>query len=227
MKKFIWFKFDPSAWMMGRIQREDDSCQVAFIRLCCRYWNKGGVFPIAEAKLECSNYYNILVEKRFITENDGLINIDFLDEQLDDCNAISEKCRKSVRTRWGNVLQPDTTVLRTNTTVLRTNTTLLRTDTDNIREEKKRRERNKKFIPPTEIEVIEYFKENGYKEEVAKRVFKSYSVADWHDTNGKAIKNWKQKVINVWFKDEHKSNTIQNEKVYPFALSLNNEREII
>lgn len=62
----------------------------------------------------------------------------------------------------------------------------------------------KKFIPPTIDEIKQYFKENGYKEETAIKMFNSYSVADWIDSQGKPVRNWKQKAINVWFKDENK-----------------------
>jgi hypothetical protein len=60
------------------------------------------------------------------------------------------------------------------------------------------------FIPPSLSDVVLYFKENGYKEETAIKMFNSYSVADWIDSKGNKVKNWKQKAINVWFKDENK-----------------------
>lgn len=69
------------------------------------------------------------------------------------------------------------------------------------------------FTPPTIEEVKEYFSENGYNEETANKMFKSYSVADWHDSKGNKIKNWKQKAINVWFTEENKINK-SNEKTF-------------
>jgi hypothetical protein len=70
--------------------------------------------------------------------------------------------------------------------------------------ERKGTGKGKEFIPPDVDEVILYFKENGYDEKTALKMFKSYSVADWVDSKGNKIKNWKQKAINVWFKDENK-----------------------
>jgi hypothetical protein len=58
--------------------------------------------------------------------------------------------------------------------------------------------------PPTKEDVINYFKEKGYKPELGTKAWESYDVANWHDSNGKKIRNWKQKMIQVWFKDEHK-----------------------
>ena len=50
---------------------------------------------------------------------------------------------------------------------------------------------DKKFTPPSVDEVKEYFKANGYKDDVAIRAFNFYSSADWHDTQGRPVKNWK------------------------------------
>lgn len=60
------------------------------------------------------------------------------------------------------------------------------------------------FIPPTLKEFVDFFVENGYKEETAKKAWRGYEVADWHDSRGNKIKNWKQKALHVWFKNEHK-----------------------
>lgn len=65
----------------------------------------------------------------------------------------------------------------------------------------------KEFTPPFLEEVKSYFKENGYTEQTAEKMFKSYSVANWVDSKGNKVKNWKQKAINVWFKDENKIKT--------------------
>lgn len=69
---------------------------------------------------------------------------------------------------------------------------------------RERKGKGKEFIPPTLEEVKEYFKENEYSEQAAEKMFKSYSVADWHDSKGNKIKNWKQKSINIWFTEENK-----------------------
>jgi len=63
----------------------------------------------------------------------------------------------------------------------------------------------KKFAPPTQSEVISYFLEKGYTQEAACKAFDYYDVADWTDSTGKKIKNWKQKMIAVWFKEENKA----------------------
>lgn len=72
---------------------------------------------------------------------------------------------------------------------------------EDIKEEKKKRKKD--FIPPSLNDVITYFKEKWYKEDVAKKAFDWYDVADRHDSYWKKIYNWKQKMINVWFKPEN------------------------
>ena len=78
-----------------------------------------------------------------------------------------------------------------------------------IEEESEKGKRKKEgeikgFTPPSLIEIKEYFKKEGYKEEIAEKAWKGYDVANWVDSKGNKIKNWKQKCIHVWFKDEHK-----------------------
>lgn len=51
--------------------------------------------------------------------------------------------------------------------------------------------------------VIDYFLANNYSEDSARKFFNYYSTSNWVDTNGKKIKNWKQKAIGVWFKPEN------------------------
>ena len=84
----------------------------------------------------------------------------------------------------------------------------LETETETETETEKnssQRKKKKVSIPPSLAEVIKYFFDNGYSVDVGKRAFEGYNVADWHDTNGKPVLNWKQKMNNVWFKDENKA----------------------
>lgn len=62
----------------------------------------------------------------------------------------------------------------------------------------------KGFVPPTLEEVREFFKEKGYSEMSAEKAWQYYDVAEWKDSKGSQVKNWKQKMMGVWFKDENK-----------------------
>ena len=62
----------------------------------------------------------------------------------------------------------------------------------------------KVFQKPTFEEIKSYFIENGYSIQSAKKAFDYYESAKWKDSKGNQVKNWKQKMIGVWFKDENK-----------------------
>lgn len=75
-------------------------------------------------------------------------------------------------------------------------------------EERKEEKRKKEVIePPLFDEVVQYFLENGYSKDAAKKAFDYYAVRNWHDKNGKKVNSWKQKMIANWFKDEYKIQT--------------------
>jgi hypothetical protein len=87
----------------------------------------------------------------------------------------------------------------------------------NDNESKEGKKKSKLFIPPALFELVEYFKENGFSESLAERAFKYYDVAEWKDSKGNQVKNWKQKMQSVWFKDENKSNPTNPVKQYNVA----------
>jgi len=63
----------------------------------------------------------------------------------------------------------------------------------------------KKFKPPNENEVIQYFIDNGYSNALGTKAFRYYNEAEWKDGNGKQVRNWKQKMIANWFKEDNKN----------------------
>lgn len=118
--------------------------------------------------------------------------------RLDERDKKSKKARESALYRW-NKNNNDANAMRT------------QCDSNAIKEskgkEKKVKESIKKdtFTPPQISEVIDYFTEKGYSKQAAEKMFEYYSVADWKDSKGNKIRNWKQKANAVWFKDEHKA----------------------
>jgi hypothetical protein len=150
-----------------------------------------------------TNYDKIksVIEDFDLFENDS---VNFWNEsvlrRLKMRNEKSENARKSVNKRW---------LYERNTTV--SNVVY---DGNTIKESKEIKEKkvNKEFSPPPLIEIESYFFEKGYTKDHAKRFFDYYSTANWHDGRGAKLKNWKQKAIAVWFKDEGKIGMIQGKK---------------
>ena len=117
--------------------------------------------------------------------------------RIKDRESKSVKARESAFKRWENANALPTHCER------------------NAIKEKKRKERKRKerkdippigFNPPLLDEVILYFSEKGFSAEIAKKAFEYYSLADWKDSKGHKVKNWKQKMLAVWMKDENKPN---------------------
>ena len=67
------------------------------------------------------------------------------------------------------------------------------------------------FTPPLLEDVISYFQEKGYSKKSAEKAFEYYNIGNWKDSKGNQVKNWKQKMQGVWFKDENKETVIINE----------------
>ena len=81
---------------------------------------------------------------------------------------------------------------------------------DKIRLDNNTRDTKTKHIPPTTIQIKEYLLEKGVCKELSvkysKKIHTYYSENDWHDTNGKKVKSWKQKIYINWL------DTIQSEQ---------------
>lgn len=156
MDKLQWFKFTPSDWMMGKIQRCPEITQARFMRLCCLYWNKECLLSFEDAEIEIDKeHLDILISKKIIKSEDDFIKIEFLDEQMDGIIETSEKRRAAVLKRWNKVKQKDTSVLQDDTSVLQN-------DTDKSREEEKRQEGENKILHP--LEKLEQKKDEDLQE---------------------------------------------------------------
>lgn len=79
-----WFKFSPASWMIGRISRQTPEVQVAFLRLCCVYWNEGCDLTFERAGLEAEESLEVLIRIRMVERSEDQICIKFLDEQFEE-----------------------------------------------------------------------------------------------------------------------------------------------
>lgn len=86
----------------------------------------------------------------------------------------------------------------------------------NSTKENKRKE-NKQYTKPSLSEVIEFFNQNGFEDIGAIKAFNYYDEGDWQDSKGNKVKNWKQKMRGVWFRDEFK----KNKSIASFSIPIN------
>lgn len=83
MDDIKWFKFNPSRWMMGKIQKCPEVTQARFMRLCSMYWVKDCEMTIEDAVIEIDqDHFDILKAKKVITIDTLKVYISFLDEQI-------------------------------------------------------------------------------------------------------------------------------------------------
>lgn len=142
-------------------------------------------------------------------DDDGLYYIDWVRESLEKRANYSKKQSERVSKRWNN---------DGNTAVLPQRENENENEIGN-KGKKKGAGKGKgksEFTPPTLDDVEKYFLDNGFDRELAYTAFKYYADADppWTDSNGRAVKNWKGKMISVWMKERNRSNLkiIHNDK---------------
>jgi hypothetical protein len=114
--------------------------------------------------------------------------------------AICLKNKDNVNIRWNKDNTTEYDRIRTDTKHTDSDSDK---DIDTDSDKDKKNKKKKSFIAPTIDEVVAYFVENKYTKEAGQKAYNYYSVANWRDSNGKPVLNWKQKMINVWFKPEN------------------------
>jgi len=161
-------------------------------------YEEGGFLPLEECdciadelRTQCERIENVIKDYKLF-DNDG---VRFWSKsvlnRIDLRNEKSKKAQQSAKNRWekhANALQSQS-------------------EGNAIKEKKGNKIKGKEniFIPPSLIEVKAYFNEKGYSEKTAITAFNYYDSANWHDSRGKEVKSWKQKMVSVWFKDENKN----------------------
>ena len=98
-KELPYFRFYPDEYLTGNITLEDEQTQGLFIEICCWYWKKDCIIDIEfikkrliNAKAMLEQCLNNLIKAEILKENDeGGININFLDEQYDLLNESRQR----------------------------------------------------------------------------------------------------------------------------------------
>lgn len=153
MDKLQWFKFSPSDWMMGKIQRVPELTQIRFIRLICLYWNKECILSVDDAEIEIDKeHLDLLISKKVIKIFNGKIMIDFMNEQLEGVGLTSSERKKAANKRWDSYREN----LQTDANALQTYASAMQTDAEERREEERRKKEANKHSFDWD-ELIYYF----------------------------------------------------------------------
>lgn len=167
MDKLQWFKFTPTDWIMGKIQRCPEITQARFMRLICLYWNKECVLSYEDAEIEIDKeHLDVLINKKIIKYDNDFICIDFLNEQFKEIECSKEDKSTSAKIgnlkRWHRTIydrfvknefnleqalllayqsQPDSD------TITEQSQTIAEKSREELEKEKKRKEDNNKALP--------------------------------------------------------------------------------
>lgn len=212
MDKLQWFKFTPSDWMMGKIQRCPEITQARFMRLCCLYWNKEANLLRDDAIIEIDQeHYDILISKKIIQDDGAHVFIQFLDEQLEDITLTSKSKSRAAKIRWEryNAKQVQST---SNADAMHVHTDAMQNDAEKRREEerdKREREREKERELTTEGEPSTFKNLNDrkiefgtlvkdfvgtYSDDMCKRFFNYWTESN---VNGKKMRFEMEKVFDL------------------------------
>ena len=120
-------------------------------------------------------------------------------QTVDNCRYLSQKLTdrlQSVTDKRNNARKRVVSV---------TESTQRKVKESKVKESKEKKSKVKApmFTPPTLEEIKTYCNELEYILDYS-QIFEYYNLADWHDANGKKIKNWKQKIRGVWCKEDNK-----------------------
>ena len=194
MAKDPAFLFYPGDYLRDT-QCLSEKTQVAYDSIICEHMRN---ICISKQQLKFFtkrlNEEEIAELKMVLTQNSNGYQIDWVVESIEKRRAYSKSRRQN---REGNKDK-----------ICKTYDSHMENEIEIENEEEivtKKKRKLKIFIPPQLEEVKTYFKDNEYSEQLAEKFFNSYSVNDWKDSNDKPVKNWKQKAINVWFKEENKT----------------------
>jgi len=221
MEKLQWFKFTPSDWMMGKIQRCPDITQARFLRLCCLYWNKECELSKEDAIIEIDKeHFDCLESKKIISCIDNVINISFLDEQFLEIQEVKDGKSKSGLIgnlkRWHPAIYAKfkskkislEDAIKESQTVAKqshTDSTPIADQSQNIadkkREDKIRLDKNRieknetkkpsKAKPSNADEVQSYFAERGYGEPGVGQQFIDHYDSIGWKRGKQPVKDWK------------------------------------
>jgi len=113
----------------------------------------------------------------------------------------TERARIAAKKRW-NTTKDDANAMQMQ----------CNSNASKVKESKVKLSKVNKEFKPTLSDVEDYFLEKGSTIEAAKKAFEYYEVANWHDSKGKPVKNWKQKMLAIWINNSNFNNNFKQPK---------------
>jgi len=192
-----YFKFIPTEWLTGNICFEDLEMQGLFINICALYWQRSGKLSVEDIEKRYKKPFALQsLLSGYTTVTDGFISIKFLDEQLEQfthksvVNSLNGK--KGGRPK-GNTSE-DLTERKPKKTERLAKKSHIEVEKE-VEIEIKIDKKNSTFVPPTKLEVIDYFAELGTDIFEGEKYFDYYLSKGWMVGRTK-MKDWKAAARN-------------------------------
>jgi uncharacterized protein YdaU (DUF1376 family) len=187
MAKDPAFLFYASDFLTGVMFMTNEQIGI-YIQLLCSQHQHGGI--IDKVSFEAMVSEHKILKSKFVETEEGYYNERLMFE-MEKRNKKSNNISEAVKKVWGERIAKG-----------------LHKDSMGLHKNRKRKSNKNDGIPlrPEDVnedEIVNYFVDNKYSIESAKKFFQYYSVAGWKDSNGNKVLNWKQKAQSVWFKPEN------------------------
>lgn len=203
MAKDPAFLFYPSDFLTGTMFMSNEQIGI-YIRLLCSQHQHGGI--IDKDSFNALVGANNLIRNKFIETESGFYN-ERLTIEMEKRNRKSNNMSETAKEVWKKrkeqkEYKSKENKYNCNTNVKENDTIVIQPVNENVNVNKDINKNKVKYINIQDIK--DYFLEKGYSEIAAQKFYDYYYVANWCDSNGKKVKNWKQKAQSVWFKPENK-----------------------
>ncbi len=195
MAKDPAFLFYPSDFLTGTMFMNNEQIGI-YVRLLCSQHQHGGI--IDKDSFNALVGSNLLIRNKFIESDTGFYN-ERLTIEMDKRNKKSNNMSETAKEVWKK--RKEQKQYKSKENEYNCNTNVKENDAIAIQPVNRNRNINKDINID---DIIKYFIENNYTKESAEKFYNYYSIANWKDSNGKQVKNWKQKAQSVWFKPENK-----------------------
>lgn len=171
-------------------------------------------FPLSDIDLLADEFGTSEQKVRTVISNYGLFDVD--EEQrffsmklvfyLQPYIEKTERARLAANKRWSNTKQLQQPDAKAYANALQMECA---SNAQAMQGEEKKGEVGEKrrvFKPPTLEEISAYTLAKGYCVD-PKRFYEYFEAGDWHDSQGKPVKNWKQKLVTWNTKEQQRKGT--------------------
>lgn len=209
-KELPYFKFEPNQWDNGNIQMCSREDKGLFIDLCSIYWSRLGDVPLklAVQKLCGGNAtaFDSLITSHIFRVIDGMIYIEFLDEQLQEFELLSNQNKENALKGWEKRRQTKASSDRNATA------SIPQSENDAIREDKKiidKRTKEEKLLARKKIfaSTLEPFV-SVYGKDLVNEFYKY-----WTEPNKSGTK-FKQELQATWSLERRLETWAKNDKTF-------------